>query len=215
MSFFTVFDHYLEANQKKGDNNYHGSRKWRDKIFLPLIKLFYKLGIRANGLSLIGLLVLLGFVIFVVSKPWLAVIFLLLNLLIDGMDGVMARYAGTSSLAGAFTDSVIDLTSMAVIVATLFLVGLINPILAIIYIYFSVMWMFFRIVRYHLKKPIRLLLRSDKYIFCFYILWVLTGWNVLNEVVLMLLVLVIPLTILSFVKLFKYLKIYQGDIKNH
>ncbi len=81
----------------------------RDVILYKLALPFIKAGIHPNFVTFLAFLtnVLCGLFI-CLSKFWLAGIFLLLAFPLDGIDGVVARATGKTSLFGAFLDSVLD-----------------------------------------------------------------------------------------------------------
>jgi phosphatidylglycerophosphate synthase len=59
-----------------------------------------------NAITLIG--VLFSVVLYLTSKSYFAIVFLLLSLIADGVDGSLALYSGRNSTQGALLDSVAD-----------------------------------------------------------------------------------------------------------
>ena len=96
----------LAFSLSNGDPTLQGTR---DKVFRPIAKTLAKLGLTADLLSLLGL----TFAVFAaasVACNWLlaAGIFLSLSLLIDGLDGVVARLMGSANSRGELLDVFCD-----------------------------------------------------------------------------------------------------------
>ncbi len=72
-------------------------------------KVFLKMGLTANAITLIGLLgTIAAAVLIALDKLFWGGLLLLLMAPLDAVDGTMARLSGKSSLFGAFFDSFID-----------------------------------------------------------------------------------------------------------
>ena len=82
------------------------------KISIYITKLFLKAGISANQATVIDfLLVIIGGVFFIFTSPiyWLTgILFFFLYLLVDCVDGEIARYSKSSSQFGSFLGGVVD-----------------------------------------------------------------------------------------------------------
>jgi phosphatidylglycerophosphate synthase len=80
--------------------------KW---LLTPLVKLLDKTSISPDQLTLSGFLIGLMAVPFLAFHWWYAALtMILLNRILDGLDGALARYQGTSSSAGGFLDICFD-----------------------------------------------------------------------------------------------------------
>lgn len=95
----------------------------------PLVNLLYAHSISANTLSVASLCcAVLACVAYMFSIGnslglALALLFLLLNALLDGLDGALARKTGTASKYGDFLDHVIDRYADVFIISGIFLGG--------------------------------------------------------------------------------------------
>ncbi|RJQ33664.1 hypothetical protein C4566_03165 [Candidatus Parcubacteria bacterium] len=214
MADVSDIDKYLNDYSQTEQSYYNKVRDWRDGIFLPVARFFNRIGVSANQLSFFGLLVLAGFVYYIVDRPYLASIFLLLHLLLDGIDGTVARVNKKDDMSGAVVDTVVDHTGIFIVVLSLGFFGLIDSNIGLVYIYFYTVMVFLVIVRYLLKIPVRLVVRSKALVYGFYILWAFTGINYLNVALLIFSILLIWVTLVSFFKVKDRLKGKRGGIKD-
>ncbi len=91
-------------------------RTWRSKHFAVLGKFFVKLHISANLLTTFALLTGLACVYFLFENYWLFLIFGLLHIFLDSMDGVVARLTKPSRF-GHFYDILTDRTIEVLLLA--------------------------------------------------------------------------------------------------
>jgi phosphatidylglycerophosphate synthase len=85
-------------------------------LLMPLVKLAHKHGITADNITVSGFLIGLLAVPFIVFEYWYAaMIAIILNRLLDGLDGELARYAKQNSSAGGFLDITLDFLFYAAI----------------------------------------------------------------------------------------------------
>lgn len=106
----------------------------RTTVLTPLLKLLTHMGMKADQLSLLSLLSLGGFVWLAGTAIELAGVFVLLHLMLDAMDGSLARYQKRTSKAGALTDVCVDETGFIVIMLTLLAYGYVDPLAGAWYI---------------------------------------------------------------------------------
>lgn len=92
------------------------SQGLRASLLDPLLHNLTWAGITANHITIASLLCGLAFVpAFVWFAPWLAFVLLLFHVLLDGLDGPMARFPGTASNRGSFTDTMVDQVVVSVV----------------------------------------------------------------------------------------------------
>jgi len=82
-------------------------RKLRSEIFFPIAERLRKFSITANQLTALSFLCGLISVYFLFRIHWLFVLFALLHLFLDGLDGVLARITETT-IRGKFLDQISD-----------------------------------------------------------------------------------------------------------
>ena len=80
-----------------------------DKVLDPIGIGLSRIGITANALTLAGIIIsAIGALVIGQGNLFLGFIFLILTGLPDALDGAVAKASGTSSVRGAFFDSVSD-----------------------------------------------------------------------------------------------------------
>ncbi|HJM28486.1 MAG: CDP-alcohol phosphatidyltransferase family protein [Acidimicrobiales bacterium] len=80
-----------------------------DRVLDPIGAGLCRLGVTANALTATGIIIAaIGAVVIGQGKLFLGFVFLILTGLPDALDGAVAKAAGTSSIRGAFLDSVSD-----------------------------------------------------------------------------------------------------------
>jgi phosphatidylglycerophosphate synthase len=83
----------------------HKFQKFFDVFVIPL----KKTGVSANQLTLISLFMAFLFFYEMVAGSYVAaIVFLILSIFIDALDGHLARAKGTDSVDGAYLDTIID-----------------------------------------------------------------------------------------------------------
>ena len=82
----------------------------------PFARLFGRVGLTPNALTVIGLLIAVVAAVAAASQAWLAAGFLVVfGAVFDLFDGALARATGTTSKFGAFLDSSLDRAGEAVV----------------------------------------------------------------------------------------------------
>ena len=107
----------------------------RSKLFRPLLVLLKLLGITPNMISGFSfLIVLFGFPLFLYLKhPFWAFFCLYTHIVLDGIDGPLAKYTESESPAGAYVDLMNDLSGMVVVLISAAHFHLMNPTMAVLY----------------------------------------------------------------------------------
>jgi archaetidylinositol phosphate synthase len=84
-------------------------RTWYSALLGPLLHFIARLGITANMLTVVSLLlVIIAGILFAFNETFLGAWILLLGGFLDGIDGELARITGIKSPFGAFLDSICD-----------------------------------------------------------------------------------------------------------
>ena len=186
----------------------------RDRLFLPIIKLFSLLGFKPNDLSILGfafgILTLLSSTISIK----LSAFFLLLAILFDTWDGSLARYLNKQTDRGKFLDMTIDIFVLTFALLAMVQNNLINAVNGGLCIFLSLFTLVVIIIYKSFKYKITDWLfkafagidgHIHKYIlFAAYGLFAITSLNVLNEAVF---ISNIYLAIISFTYIIRILKI--------
>ena len=86
------------------------TQRARGRLLGPLLRLLATLRVTPDHLTLASLLVGLLFCVLWFWSPAAALAALLIHVLLDGLDGPLARHLGVASRRGSFTDTVADQT---------------------------------------------------------------------------------------------------------
>lgn len=145
------------------------SQSRRHQIFLPLLKWFVLQGITPNHLTLLSLLSGIGFC-FTFGQSWEAarlVSFglLLLHVLLDGIDGPLARFQGTAGNQGSFTDTSSDQLVVAFTTITLIHYAVVNAVTGGLYLFFYTLVVVFAMIRSSLAIPYSWLVRPRFFVY--------------------------------------------------
>ena len=103
------------------------------RLYLPLVRLLAAVGVSPNTVSLLGPLLGLVFVYTVRRNPRLSFFIWLPSMMVDGVDGALARYLGRANSFGALMDQVSDHTRETLIVVGLTAAGALSPLWGSLY----------------------------------------------------------------------------------
>lgn len=138
---------------------------FRTNLARPLLKLLSTLGITPNMVSALSILVMIGFIYFVNSNVYYASGFVVLHILLDSIDGSLARYKNTTSDSGALTDICVDQTVMLIgVLATIFF-GIIDPFWGSLYGVAYILMIVFLVVLNQREKPVKYVVRTKYFFF--------------------------------------------------
>ncbi|MCA9003794.1 MAG: CDP-alcohol phosphatidyltransferase family protein [Planctomycetaceae bacterium] len=139
------------------------SQSRRHQIFLPLLKWFVLQGITPNHLTGLSLLCGIGFCFLIgLHQIWsapAALTLLLLHVLLDGIDGPLARYLGTAGNRGSFTDTTADQLVVTFSTIALIHIGMVTAIAGGLYLFFYTVVVVFAMIRSSLAIPYSWLVR--------------------------------------------------------
>jgi len=114
---------------------YNNISKTKDKFLRFFAFLFTKLHITANQITFLGIVFMLLFIAFIKVNILLSGLFLIISILCDGLDGVLARYQKTASDKGKFIDIVTDNFNTFLFVIGIAYAGIANVLYLIPYVY--------------------------------------------------------------------------------
>ncbi|MCA9056641.1 MAG: hypothetical protein KDA75_22590, partial [Planctomycetaceae bacterium] len=161
-------------------------RALRDHWLGPLVRGCLRAGVTADVISGLAVLSLLpfGLSLFDLAGSWspqVAVLSLALHVLLDGLDGPVARGAGTDGPAGAFTDMCLDHIGFLTVTVLITAAGVVAGTAACAYVATYTLAVVMVVVLNLLGRPFRYVVRT-KYIFYLLIgLQQLAGLNLLSE----------------------------------
>lgn len=150
------------------------------RVYSPLVRLLARLGVSPNAISLIGPLLGLVFVYVVRHNPRLSFFVWLPSMMVDGVDGALARYTGRASDFGALVDQFSDHTRETLIVVGLTWCGALSPLWGSLYpfVYTAINVILF--LGNYYGAPAPLAIKSWMVLYPAILLYLLWGRNYLN-----------------------------------
>ncbi len=154
-------------------------RAW---LFEPLLKVLATIGTTPNHLTLASLIAGLAF-----CPAWFwsapaAFALLALHVLLDGLDGPLARYKGVASRRGSFTDSMSDQTVITATTLTLMYAGVVHLVPGTLYVFTYAVVVLFAMARNFLETPYSWLIRPRFYVYAWFLVETYCWPNTLNYV---------------------------------
>jgi phosphatidylglycerophosphate synthase len=173
----------------------------RQAALSPIARLLARLGISADLLSYVSVALSIAFCLLASTHFTLAFWLLIVSVICDGLDGVEARLKGVATARGSFTDAFCDQMSLAFSVAGMAWRGSVDPVLAILFVYFYTALVTLLIFHSMLHVSSRWIVRPSRMLFYAVIaLLFFFHINMLNYLLLVYL-LALPVLILSFWRL--------------
>jgi len=149
-----------------------GMRLWqqmRAVTLRPLLVVLAGFGVRPDHLTLLSALSGLSFCpLFFWSKP-LAFAMLVLHVLLDGLDGPLARHTNTASRRGSFTDSAADQLVIVASTVTLMSIQVIGILPGSVYLVAYTVVTLFAMVRNALSIPYSWLIRPRFFVYLWFV----------------------------------------------
>ena len=172
---------HLDYFSEKELKQVNAFKRFRTTYLYPIARVLVKMGCTADFISFIGFLMIFGFVYFIEKNPTTAVIFILLHIIFDGLDGPIARISKKDGSKGAFIDIIADHTGIIIATLGFMYYGLVQDLVGGIYIYLYTIMIVFTIIRNIMKIRPRLVIRSKWMIYILFIIYAFTNINYLNE----------------------------------
>lgn len=141
------------------------SQSARGRWLVPLLNRMAAAGVTPNHLTLASLLAGVAFCPLFLWRPPAAFAFLLVHVLLDGLDGPLARHTGAASNRGSFADTLSDQIVVVLSALTLIHTGDIGIISGGLYIFLYTMVVVFAMVRNALAIPYSWLVRPRYVVF--------------------------------------------------
>ena len=156
---------------------------FRAGLLKPLLIGMVKLRMRANHVTLLSLITGLAFCpLFLLDfKAW-AFAALVFHVLLDGLDGPLARHTGTASSRGSFTDTMADQIVVTVTTIAMIQAGYADIWAGGLYAFFYTIVVVFAMVRNAMAAPYSWLFRPRFLVFVWFAVEVYLWPNSLNAV---------------------------------
>lgn len=123
----------------------------RTTFFRPINMLFTALGVKADMLSYFGVLVMAGFIFALPDHLMLAFWLLFARMMIDIMDGPLARHQKSDSDRGKFVDVLMDNLSFALFIFGIVRAGLMAGLTGSIYLFVTELVVVLMIIIYNFR----------------------------------------------------------------
>lgn len=142
------------------------SQELRGRWLRPLLEWLKRLHVRPGHLTLISLLLGMAFCgVLIWGNALVALALLLFHVLMDGLDGPLARHLGTASNRGSFTDTMADQLVVSFSTLTLIHVGLAALWPGVMYLFLYTLVVVFAFVRNALAIPYSWLVRPRFFVY--------------------------------------------------
>jgi phosphatidylglycerophosphate synthase len=162
---------------------------WRDITLRPLSSILTKMKVTADMISYLSVASMAGFAILAGKNTNAAILFIAIAILLDNIDGVVARYQKKDSDRGKLIDVCCDQITFSLFIIGMVYAGLLNGLTGIIYLCIMFLSKTFRAIfhSFYLKtdwhfKPVvgftPTLIAAMSY--AAYGVWYFTGLNLLN-----------------------------------
>jgi len=151
--------------------------------FRPFTAVLAALGVPPNAVSLSQILLGLLIVVIVPSRPRLAFLLFIASLLLDGLDGALARRTGRASPFGALLDQFCDHTRETLVIAALARTGALAPFPATIYAFTYVASNLTLYLCNHHRVPLPVAIKSYLVVYPALFLYLWWGHNLLDKAV--------------------------------
>ncbi|KKT18899.1 MAG: hypothetical protein UW03_C0028G0015 [Candidatus Peregrinibacteria bacterium GW2011_GWA2_43_8] len=152
-------------------------------LFYPFIALLIKAGITANMVSYFSAIVGLISVAFLWYDLKISAVLLIISLMIDGVDGSVARATKKNSLKGSVTDCFCDQATISASTIGFIAIGILDPIIGGFYLVLYPILITFSILRNIVNSPACYVLRPRIIVYGTFVLYAFGSINVLNHVV--------------------------------
>lgn len=143
----------------------------RTVLLKPLSKLLTKLRIKPDHITFFRFLLLFPFAYYFEKNPLLGMIFLGSFIILDGVDGPLARYSKTENLGGTFADYFCDHTGMAFMLFCLIFYKHSSSYTAYIYGTAYIVMIFFAVIQNALGIHLQTIIRTKFVLFGMYFIW--------------------------------------------
>jgi phosphatidylglycerophosphate synthase len=135
------------------------TQQWRGRCLTPLLRALTRIGVSPDHITFASLVVgLTGCALWLVS-PIATLTGLLLHVLLDGLDGPLARHQEVASPRGSFTDTMADQAVVTAVTVTLMFARLVSIPAGGGYIFLYAVVALFAMARNLLRRPYAWLIR--------------------------------------------------------
>lgn len=203
----THFNYFAESEQA-GQERF---QKIRDGLLGPLVRVLIRCHVTADLISLMSLMQLVPFGYLVLTAETsqqigVASIFVWLHVVLDALDGPIARTTGTAGPAGAFTDMCVDHSGMLITTCILTAAEFVNPTAAVAYVSSYTVAVAFTIWLNMIGHPFKLVIRTKYLLYALVTAYGIFDVNLIDKAVVLFCVIHVLFAIAGFGKLRRILR---------
>ncbi len=203
----THFNYFAETEQA-GQERF---QKIRDGLFGPLVRFLIRCRVTADLISLMSLLQLVPFGYLLLTaenaqQVGVASLFVWLHVILDALDGPIARATNTAGPAGAFTDMCVDHSGMLFTTCMLTAAEFVNPTAAVAYVSSYTVAVAFTIWLNMIGQPFKLVIRTKYLLYALVTAYGLFDVNLIDKAVVLFSVIHVLFAIAGFGKLRRILR---------
>jgi len=170
---FTLFNsseqQIMEAFQKK-----------KDVLLRPLLEVLVRLRVKPAQVTFWSFMSIFGFVLFYNNFAGWALTFIVLGIILDLVDGSLARFSVVDSKSGALLDTAADNLGFFIVVLTLIYFGTVGGFLGALYV-LSYVLMVVLLMTLNAAEPVAFFVFKSKYfLYLFLFIFVIFQFNFLD-----------------------------------
>lgn len=166
----------------KEEGIYHRFRDFRDKVFAPFCIFLARLGVKPDNLSYFSLFLAIPVVFFLASVPWISFLFLALSVIADMLDGCLARCQHHLSQRGSLLDIGCDHAVFLIVMFSFIFFQMTSPFWMSLYLVNYTILLFMVLTMRSLQLHVIPVIRSKFYIYLVFLIWLITGYNYFDPV---------------------------------
>jgi len=174
-------------------------------LFWPIVKACAKIGITANMISYTSAALGVAATVYLWYDIKVAAILLLVSLMLDGVDGSVARDQKPPKLAGSITDCFCDQIVISATTIGFIATGLLDPVIGGLYLIGYPLLITFSILKNIINKPNVYVFRPRIIVYASFWLYVFAGINYMDYTVLPISIIILFYVIFDFYSLRKTL----------
>jgi phosphatidylglycerophosphate synthase len=129
------------------------TQRWRASLFQPVLSALNRSGVTPNSLTALSFLCGIAFCPLWLVNRTAAFVALALHVLLDGLDGPLARHQGVASRRGSFTDTMSDQCVVTAVTVTLMSDHVIGIVPGGMYVFLYALVVGFAMIRNALSIP--------------------------------------------------------------
>jgi|GEM_PF-2392841 len=174
-------------------------------LFWPIVKTCAKFGITANMVSYVSAAIGIASAVYVWYDMKISAILLLISLLLDGVDGAVARDQNPPKLPGSITDCFCDQLVISSTTIAFIATGLLDPVIGGLYLVGYPLLITFSILKNIINKPNIYVFRPRIIVYIGFWIFVIFGKNYMDYIVLPISIIILLYVIYDFYSLRKTL----------